>query len=37
MDISTSISLVSEYRAIGGFGTTEGTKKYKENAIKNGI
>lgn len=37
MDISTSISLVSEYRAIGGFATTEGTKKYKENAIKNGI
>lgn len=37
MDISTSISLVSEYRAIGGFATTEGTKKYMENAIKNGI
>jgi aryl-alcohol dehydrogenase-like predicted oxidoreductase len=37
MDISTYISLVSEYRAIGGFATTEGTKKYMENAIKSGI
>jgi aryl-alcohol dehydrogenase-like predicted oxidoreductase len=37
MDISTCTSLVSEYRAIGGFATTEGTKKYMENAIKNGI
>ncbi|MFN2434420.1 MAG: aldo/keto reductase [Nitrososphaeraceae archaeon] len=37
MDISTSISMVSEYRAIGGFATTEGTKKYMEYAIKNGI
>ena len=37
MDISTCTSLVSEYRAIGGFATTEGTKKYMENAIKNGF
>ena len=37
MDISTFTSLVSEYRAISGFATTEGTKKYMENAIKNGI
>ena len=37
MDISKSTSLVSEYRAIGGFATTEGTKKYMESAIKNGI
>src|ERR687897_2570550 len=37
MDISTSITMVSEYRALGGFATTEGTKKYMENAIKNGF
>ena len=29
--------MVSEYRAIGGFATSEGTKKYMEYAIKNGI
>ena len=32
-----SISLVSEYRSIGGFATPEGTRKFMENAIKNGI
>ena len=32
-----SISLVSEYRSIGGFATAEGTRKFMENAIKNGI
>jgi aryl-alcohol dehydrogenase-like predicted oxidoreductase len=37
MGISSFTSLVSEYRAIGGFATTEGTKKYMESAIKNGI
>src|SRR6187200_2590594 len=37
MDFSTSKSLVSEYRSIRGFATPEGTWKFKENAIKNGI
>ena len=37
MDISTSKSLVSEYRPKRGFATPEGTRKFKENAIKNGI
>ena len=37
MDISTFKSLVSEYRPIHGFATPEGTRKFKENAIKNGI
>jgi aryl-alcohol dehydrogenase-like predicted oxidoreductase len=37
MDISMSKSLVSEYRPIPGFATPEGTRKFKENAIKNGI
>jgi aryl-alcohol dehydrogenase-like predicted oxidoreductase len=37
MDTSTSKSLVSEYRPIHGFATPEGTRKFKENAIKNGI
>lgn len=37
MDIRTSISLVSEYRATVGFATAEGTRKFMENAIKNGI
>lgn len=37
MDTSTSKSLVSEYRPIRGFATPEGTWKFKENAIKNGI
>ena len=37
MDTSTSKSLVSEYRSIHGFATPEGTRKFKENAIKNGI
>ncbi|HSA73005.1 MAG TPA: aldo/keto reductase [Nitrososphaeraceae archaeon] len=29
--------MVSEYRPIRGFATPEGTRKFKENAIKNGI
>jgi aryl-alcohol dehydrogenase-like predicted oxidoreductase len=29
--------LVSEYRAIGGYATPQGTKKYMENALKNGF
>ena len=37
MDISTSKSLVNEYRSIRGFATPEGTWKFKETAIKNGI
>ena len=37
MDIITSISLVNEYRAIAGYATAEGTRKFMENAIKNGI
>jgi aryl-alcohol dehydrogenase-like predicted oxidoreductase len=37
MDTIMSISLVSEYRSIGGFATPEGTRKFMENAIKNGI
>src|SRR4029453_4013278 len=37
MDISTSKSLVSEYRPIRGFATPEGTRKFMESAIKNGI
>jgi aryl-alcohol dehydrogenase-like predicted oxidoreductase len=37
MDVSTSMSLVSEYRSLGGFATAGGTRKFKENAIKNGI
>jgi aryl-alcohol dehydrogenase-like predicted oxidoreductase len=37
MDINTSISLVNEYRAIDGHATPQGTKKYMENAIKNGF
>jgi len=37
MDINTSISLVSEYRAIDGHATPQGTKKYMESAIKNGF
>ena len=32
-----SISLVSEYRAVAGYATAEGTRKFMENAIKNGI
>ena len=31
------MSLVSEYRSIGGFATAGGTRKFMENAIKNGI
>ena len=37
MDVSTSMSLVSEYRSLGGFATAGGTRKFMENAIKNGI
>jgi aryl-alcohol dehydrogenase-like predicted oxidoreductase len=37
MAIITSISLVSEYRAVAGYATGEGTKKFMENAFKNGI
>ena len=37
MDVNTSISLVSEYHSISGHATPQGTKKYKENAIKNGF
>ena len=37
MDIITSISLVNEYRAVAGYATAEGTRKFMENAIKNGI
>jgi aryl-alcohol dehydrogenase-like predicted oxidoreductase len=37
MDNGMSISLVSEYRSIGGFATAEGTRKFMENAIKNGM
>lgn len=37
MDIITSTSLVDEYRAIEGHATPQGTKKYMENAIKNGF
>jgi aryl-alcohol dehydrogenase-like predicted oxidoreductase len=37
MDVSTSMSLVSEYRSLGGFATPGGTRKFMENAIKNGI
>jgi len=29
--------LVSEYQSLGGFATAGGTRKFKENAIKNGI
>ena len=29
--------MVSEYRAIGGYATPRGTKKYMENALKNGF
>jgi aryl-alcohol dehydrogenase-like predicted oxidoreductase len=29
--------LVSEYRAVAGYATAEGTRKFMENAIKNGI
>jgi aryl-alcohol dehydrogenase-like predicted oxidoreductase len=29
--------LVSEYRAIGGYATPQGTKKYMDNALKNGF
>ena len=29
--------MVSEYRAIGGYATSQGTKKYMENALKNGF
>ena len=37
MDVSTSMSLVSEYRSLGGFATAGGTRKFMENAIKNDI
>lgn len=37
MDIITSLSLVSEYRAVAGYATSEGTRKFMENAFKNGI
>jgi aryl-alcohol dehydrogenase-like predicted oxidoreductase len=37
MDASTTISLVSEYHSISGFATAEGTRKFMEKAIKNGI
>ena len=37
MDVSTSMSLVSEYQSLGGFATAGGTRKFMENAIKNGI
>ena len=37
MDISTSMLLVSEYQSLGGFATAGGTRKFMENAIKNGI
>ena len=29
--------MVSEYRAVAGYATSEGTSKFMENAIKNGI
>ena len=29
--------MVSEYRAVAGYATSEGTRKFMENAIKNGI
>ena len=37
MVINTSISLVSEYNAVVGHATPQGTKKYMENSIKNGF
>jgi aryl-alcohol dehydrogenase-like predicted oxidoreductase len=37
MDVSTSMSLVSEYQSLGGFATAGGTRKFMENAIKNDI
>ena len=37
MDTNTPIALVSEYRAIDGHATPQGTRKYMENAIKNGF
>jgi len=37
MDIIKSISLINEYRAVAGYATAEGTRKFMENAIKNGI
>jgi len=37
MDIIKSISLVNEYRAVAGYATAEGTRKFMENAFKNGM
>jgi aryl-alcohol dehydrogenase-like predicted oxidoreductase len=37
MDVSTSMLLVSEYQSLGGFATAEGTRKFMESAINNGI
>jgi len=37
MDIIKSISLSNEYRAVAGYATAEGTRKFMENAFKNGM
>jgi len=37
MDIIKSISLINEYRAVAGYATAEGTRKFMENAFKNGM
>src|SRR6476659_7464457 len=37
MDVIKSISLINEYRAVAGYATAEGTRKFMENAFKNGM
>jgi len=37
MDIIKCISLINEYRAVAGYATAEGTRKFMENAFKNGM
>jgi len=37
MDIIKSISLINEYRAVAGYATAEGTRKFMEKAFKNGM
>jgi aryl-alcohol dehydrogenase-like predicted oxidoreductase len=37
MDTIKSISLINEYRAVAGYATAEGTRKFMENAFKNGM
>jgi len=37
MDIIKSISLSNEYRAVAGYATAEGKRKFMENAFKNGM